>query len=107
MIILSVEKERDRVEILIIVTIEKERDREKMFNYYYQREIGSLNVVKTAILALKGGYTRFEVEHMSCNLLLYIEKHSKIWKKKTLNISQPSKYPKIAAKMRTSALKVP
>ena len=38
MIILSVEKERDRVKILIIVTIEKERDREKMFNYYYQRE---------------------------------------------------------------------
>ena len=38
MIILSVEKERDRVEILIIVTIEKERDREKMFNYYYHRE---------------------------------------------------------------------
>ena len=26
---------------------------------------------------LKGGCTRFEVEHISCNLLLYIGKHDK------------------------------
>ena len=40
---------------------------------------------------LKGGCTRFEVEHISCNLLLYIGKN-------IIKIGvQPSKIPKIAA----------
>ena len=56
------------------------------------------------ISLLKGGCTRFEVENISCNLLLYIlyrKNKIKIERKKI--ILQPSKYPKIAANVRTLA----
>ena len=55
-------------------------------------------IVVKIVNFFKGGCTRFEVEHISCNLLLYIGKNSKnIFVE---NFTALKVYPKIAAYIR-------